>query len=52
MNCKNVQTAHRKIFLADGPVVTCKEIGVINIPIQNGKIILGTSRFDNFFNSS
>ena len=36
-DCKNIQTAHRKIFLADGSVVTCKEMGVINIPIQNGK---------------
>ena len=46
-DCKNIQTAHRKIFLADGSVVTCKEMGVINIPIQNGKTILGTLRLDN-----
>ena len=46
-DCKNIQTAHRKIFLADGSVVTCKEMGIINIPIQNGKTILGTLRLDN-----
>ena len=34
-------------FLADGSVVTCKEMGVIDVPIQNNKNILGTLRLDN-----
>ena len=34
------------MLLADGSVVTCKEMGAINIPIQNGKTILCTLRLD------
>ena len=35
------------MLLADDSVVTCKEMGVKNIPIQIDKNILGTLRLDN-----
>ena len=46
-NYRDIQNALRKSFLADGPIVICKEICVIDIPIQNGKIILGIPTLDN-----
>ena len=46
-DCRNIQSAHRKIFLADGSIVLCKEMGTIDIPIQNGKHVIGTLRLDN-----
>ena len=46
-DCRDIQTTHRKIFLADGSVVLCNEMGIIDIPIQNGRITIGTLRLDN-----
>jgi len=46
-DCKNVQTANRKIFLADGSAVLCKEMGTIEIPILDGHTKLGILRLDN-----
>ena len=34
-DCRDIEPAHRRIFLADGSTVICKEIGKIDIPIHN-----------------
>ena len=46
-DCRNIQSTHRKNFLADGSILLCKEMGIIDIPIQNGKFTIGTLRLHN-----
>ena len=46
-NCKNIKPASRKIFLADGSAVWCKEMGTIDIPISKGQTNLGILKLDN-----
>ena len=46
-DCKNIQPASRKIFLADGSAVLCKEMGTIDIPISKGQTNLGILKLDN-----
>ena len=46
-DCKEIQQAHRKIFLADGSTVICKEMGKIDIPIIHNKREIGILRLDN-----
>ena len=46
-DCKNIQPANRKIFLADGSAVLCKEMGTIDIPISNSQTKLGIYKLDN-----
>ena len=46
-DCRDIQPAHRRIFLADGSTVICKEMGKIDIPIYNGKTNIGSLRLDN-----
>ena len=45
-DCKNIQPTQRKIFLADGSMVMCKEMGTIDIPISNDKNSAGTLILD------
>ena len=45
-DCKNIQSTQRKIFFADGSIVICKEMGMIEIPIYQDKILLGTLILD------
>ena len=46
-DCKNIQPASRKNFLADGSAVLCKEMGTIDIPITNGQTKLEILKLDN-----
>ncbi len=46
-DCKEIQHAHRQIFLADGSTVICREMGKIDIPITSGKRDIGIIRLDN-----
>ena len=46
-DCRDIQPAHRRIFLADGSTVICKEMEKIDIPIHNGKTNIGSLRLDN-----
>ena len=46
-DCRNIQRAHRNFFLVDGSTVLCKEMGTIDIYIQNSKYIIGTLRLEN-----
>ena len=46
-DCKNIQPVNRKIFLADGSTVLCKEMGAIGILITEGQTKLGILKLDN-----
>ena len=45
-DCIHIQLAHRRIFLADDSTAICKEMGRMDMPIYNGKMNIGSLRYD------
>ena len=45
-DCDNIQPTYRQIYLAEGSLVLCKEMGTINIPIKNNKTHIGNLRME------
>ena len=45
-DCKHIENTYTKIFLADGPLVYCQQMGKIDILIKKGRYIIGTLRLD------